>query len=476
MKTIFIIISRAFIIRNVLRSGGLDLMEKKGYRVIVFLSCPSVPDYLREEFAGRNIIIEASKNFTLSKIHKLFNLVTNYLLFTDSTKRYLKYGNQRLINRLRIKTYLNLIFVWLISKSVSLKILMRWLEIKLFPESYDYIRELFDKYSPSLVFSTSVITGMDIIFMKEAKRRGIKTVSMPKGWDNITRNYYRYLPDYFIVQNEILKERTVNLQNFSPDKIFVTGFPQFDWYARKEIIRPKEEHFKKLGLDPNLSLIFFGSEGRWADKDYLVARKIYEWVKNNELIKPCQMLVRPHFSNVKDGLFLEFKNQEKIAVDETYHISNYFIDNWDPTDEETIDLANTLYYSDILITIISTLNLDAVCYDKPSINIGYGCKFRHNQDITPWLYTSDHSGWVLETKGVELVINEEELKNKINEYLINPDINKKEREVLRKKLCYKVDGHSSKRMVESLDFIINNKINNDRLKEHRSLYFKESVN
>jgi len=58
---------------------------------------------------------------------------------------------------------------------------------------------------------------------------------------------------------------------------------------------------------------------------------------------------------------------------------------------------------------------------------------------------------VLETGGAKKVDSPHELKDQINEYLLNPQLNSKEREVLRKNLCYRLDGKSSERVVHILN-------------------------
>ena len=452
-KIIFLTVSRAFIIRNILRSGLLDYLGDK-YRIIAFALCKEVPEYLKEEFKDAPVTFVPISDPGIGRIHRRVNRITTFLLFSDSTKRYLKYGNKEMIARSRIRTYIHMAFVWFISHIPFLKAVMRWIERTFFPERYEQYAKFFDEYKPDLVFSSSIISTIDIVFLKEAKRRGITSVGMPKGWDNVTRNYYRFVPDYFIVQNEILKNMTAAMQDFPEDKIFVVGFPQFDWYRKDEILKSREEHFKKLGLDPKLPLIFFGSEGVWADKDYRIAKKIYEWVKNDELDMPCQMLVRPHFSLVKEEHFIWFNGKEKVAYDDTFRVSHDFRDNWDPTISETIDLANSLYHSQMLITSASTLNLDAACYDKPTINLGFGCKFQGEKDITAWLYKSNHLQWVLGTRAVELVYNEDELKKQINRYLKDNSLRSEGRKKLLDELCYKVDGKSSERMAIAIKKIM----------------------
>lgn len=460
MKTVFIIITRGFIVRNILRSGGLELIKKRNCRIVVFLLSKEkeTPEYLKKELEDENVVLHSIPDARSTRMHRAVKKITTFLLYTDSTKRYLKYGNKRMISRSRYKTYLNLLFVRIISLIWFLKPMMRWVEITYFPEEVPMIKKYFDKYQPDLVFSSSVISSLDIAFMKEAKRRDVKTLSMPKGWDNVTRNYYRFIPDYMIVQNDILRKKTIEMQDMEKERVITVGFPQFDWYAKEDILRTREEHFARMGLDPKLPLIFFGSEGMWADQDYKIAEKIYDWIKNNKLVKSCQLLVRPHFSNVKEGKYLVFKGRERVVLDETFGLSDYFIDNWDPAITETVDFVNSLKHCNVLVTVVSTLNLDAACLDRPSVNIGYKCKFRKDKDITPWLYKSNHVQWVLKTGGVDVAWSEEELMKIINENLLNPEKNSEGRSRLRNELCYKVDGKSSERMVEVISNILDSKV------------------
>ena len=53
-----------------------------------------------------------------------------------------------------------------------------------------------------------------------------------------------------------------------------------------------------------------------------------------------------------------------------------------------------------------------------------------------------------------LAFNPEQLKKSINDYLSNPEKQRKERKNLIDKLCYKVDGKSSQRIFTAIDNIV----------------------
>lgn len=465
-KTIFITITRSFITRNILRCGVLDLLKKRGYKIFVFFPAKEIPQYLRDEFEDGQVTLVPIQ-VASTRLHRLFGRLNfRYLIFTKSARYCALYFNdnaktrffsKKFLKRTKIVPWLRYLYLRIASKSAMIKRLYRFMEQEFFTQKHPIIQSYFDAHNPDVVFSTSFVSYLDVSFMKEAKRRKVPTVSMPKSWDNITLGYMQFLPDYFVVPNEPSRDAAVRLQDVPANRVSIVGISQFDWYARKDIIKSREEHFKKKGLDPALPLIFFGSEGVWAAHDHTVAEMIYEWIKNNQLAKPCQLLVRAHYTNAYRDVFKNLRNKQGAAVDD-YRIVNFMPDRWDPSTEEIIDFINTLYHCDIMINVASTLTLDAACFDKPIINIGFGCVYegggKSGKDISGALYDSDHFGWVMETGATKKVDTPDELKAQINRYLLNPRLEAHEREMLLNRICYRVDGKSSERLVGVIDKVV----------------------
>lgn len=438
-------------------------MKKAGYRMIIFVRCKEIPEYLHKEFEGENVTLvpifytDPERSF----LYRLICKLAGYFFWNKTARRRCLYD---MVHSLRQKPlmppYFHLFLLRVISAVFgnikALRLFVRWVSFRFVPERVEEVAEYFDLYKPDLVFAASITAKSDTVFIKEACRRKITTVSMPKTWDTVTRTYYHVVPDYFLAQNKILIENLVDLQDFPRENIYLVGFSEFDWYARKDIIRSREEHLKKFGLDPNLPVLFFGSQGKWFPEDVKVAKLIYQWVKNDELVKPCQMLVRPHFLfSGKVDPFLWFKDKERVAYDNTYYYSEAFVGKWDPVTPTIVDFINTITHSDVLIIVLSTLALDGACADKPIINALFWSMFSGKKDITPNMaFTSTHYEWIFSTNGTSVAMNPEELKSLINQYLENPSLKSKERLALREKLCYKVDGKSSERMVNAIKDIL----------------------
>lgn len=455
MKTVFIVITRGFLVRNILRSGVLDYLKKDNLKVVVFLlghRTQAVPESMKDEFRSYDLsfesVYEPNYGFLYRKVYRLFCRLTSLLIYTQSTCSYMRMGNTHNLNRRKIWLIIDKFTLVILSKLNFLKSLIRWIDFNIFRNDMRFYSKYFNKYNPDLVFSTSIISKVDIGFLKEAKRRKIKTVSMTKGWDHIAKVLFRFVPDKLVVQNEVLKFGAIKYQKIPDNKIEICGFPNFDWYRRPDILLSREKFFSLLGLDPSRRLIFFGSEGHWAPDDDKIVDDLVGFLKSNLLIKPVSLLIRPHFTDFKKGRFDRFRGLTNVKVDDNITRCDYFHDGWDPSIAETKMFVNSIYHSDIMITVASTLALDACCFDKPIITVAYNALFdpRTKEDISPFLYQTDHYDEVLNTGAVDLVYNKEEMAKKINNYFKNPNYKLEERKILQNKLCNKVDGQASNRI------------------------------
>jgi len=456
MKTIFITITRGMVARNILRAGVLDLLaQNKELEIVILIpkiKGKNIPDYFFKEFARENVKIELVENKKMGKIERGFNYFISKLIFTKSTRLYMRFHikEERRIGQLGY--FLYCLIYWPLSKLKFLKKIIRFFDYSFFPGII--YAPYFEKYQPDLLFSTCIMSQLDIAFLKQAKKRGVKTISMPRSWDNLDKFFFRVEPDLFLTQNERMKKTAQKVQAINENKVKVVGFPQFDLYADNFAIIPKADYCQRKNFDQNLPILFLGSEGAWSKGD----DKIFESIimaREKGNLPQCNILIRPHYSECDKHSYRElFKDYKNVYIDEDYRKSDFFNDRWDPSKNDMKDFASSLFYCSLMITFASTLALDAVCFDKPVIGVRYGVKFINGQDRTDLMYETCHYEWVLETKAVSLVDDGEKLIAKINQYLQNPQYKAKERKELKEKLCYKVDGKSSERITETILSII----------------------
>jgi exoribonuclease R len=63
-------------------------------------------------------------------------------------------------------------------------------------------------------------------------------------------------------------------------------------------------------------------------------------------------------------------------------------------------------------------------------------------------YASDYNLEIVKTGATKLAKSREEFRNLINRYLEHPEFESKQRQELRDKFCYKIDGNSGKRFAD----------------------------
>lgn len=453
MKTIFFMFSRGIVARNILRTDVFRILKEQPDLHIVLFVPRNIPDYFREECRHPRVILEESDDLSYSIFRrKIFESLLQNLVYTDTSKFMNRYSGRirRKGHRFITFCFLHVLYM-VISHLPFLKPVFRFFEYRFYP---DHIFDsYFAKYNPDLAVATTVMSKRDIALMKSARRFGVPTIGLTRGWDNLDRLFMPFAPDKLVVQNALMKERAAKLHLMSRENIFVSGLPQFDLYNDQSIYKPREVFLKSLGLDPTRKVILYGSEGQWAPNDEAIVRIIARMIERGELAFPCSLIIRPHFSDVYERRFDEFKNKPNIFLEHDFRMSKFFTDMWDPPKEEMVRFANELKHMDVMITFISTITLESAIFDKPVINIDFYAPDEPDQGpyFGRW-YGASHYQDILKTGGVVLAQSEEQLKDLINMYLAKPETDNENRKLLAKTMCGDLDGRSGERMA---NFILN---------------------
>lgn len=212
---------------------------------------------------------------------------------------------------------------------------------------------------------------------------------------------------------------------------------------------------RDLGLDPDSRLVFFGSEGLWTPQDDRVIDQLLEMHKRGEFPFKLSLVLRPHFSAVKQDRYKRFKGVPGVFVDDKYRWSTFFYDDWDPSKEDMVKLACELKYADAVVCYASTLSLDAACLDKPILNVAFGSFIRPDGvDATANLYKMEHYQPVMASDAVEIVKGVEELKQAIIRSVDEPGYRAEGRSKLRGTMCGPLDGRSHVRIAQACSELI----------------------
>ncbi|MEK7516320.1 MAG: CDP-glycerol glycerophosphotransferase family protein [Patescibacteria group bacterium] len=447
MKTIFFIFSRGIVARNILRTDVFRILkERPDVRMALFVP-RNIPDYFREECAHPRVVLEESDDLSYGIFRrKIFEPLLQNTVYTATSKFMNRYSGRARRKSHRFLTYCFLHVLYTIwSHLPFLKPIFRFLEYHLFPDRV--FDPYFEKYKPDLVVATTVMSKRDIAMMKAARRHEVPTVGLTRGWDNLDRLFMPFVPGKLVVQNTLMKERAVRLHAIPAERIFVAGLPQFDIYRDQSIYKPRDEFLRGLGLDPARKVILYGSEGQWAPNDEAIVRIIYRMIANDELMAPCSLIIRPHFSDVYEHRFDEFRDKPNVFLEHDFRLSKFFTDMWDPSREEMVRLANEFKHMDLLITYISTIVLEGAIFDKPVINIDFYAD--DEPDRGPYFgrwYGASHYQDILKTGGVRLAKSAEDLKRLINMYLLKPETDRGKRKQLVETMCGAIDGRAGERI------------------------------
>lgn len=442
VKTIFISSFNPFILRNLLIGDALKIFkENEDARAVVF-----VPDYkvnfFRREIGAANIIIEGVKISPPTRFDIVFRFLCSSLVDTPTVfinKRVQLDNDGRLL-----RFFVSWALMRLFSRVLIFKKFVRCLGYLFI--SKNHYSKYFSRYQPKLVFATDVFNDMDIYLLSGAKSRRIKTVGMVRSWDNLTtKGMLRIKPDKLVVHNTILKEQAIKYNDFHRRNVFVSGIPQYDRYITGSRI-DRKNFFNKLGLDPGRKLILFSPfGGRFADTDWQIMEILKKLIENKETAS-AQVLVR-------------FTPNDPVSLGNFIPDENFYIDRPgrgffanvtrdQELNEKDMDwLADCLYHSDTVVAGGASIGIDAAIFDKPTILIHFdGLEKKPYWKSVKRFLEYLHPRDIIKSGAMRSVKSVEELKEYLNIYLENPELDRPAREKMLHDQCWKLDGQAGIRI------------------------------
>jgi hypothetical protein len=416
MKNIAFLIPVGSFARLLLRSGVLEIVRKKANVTII---TPAAEDKsFVEEFMKEGVRIhkQATSHRPATLLERLFYKIRNSSFLRNSKRRYFLF--ERFEN-------------WLFTNSDIAKYLKQ--------NNFDLI----------VTASPGIVTTADLPYLRAARATGIPAIAVIQQWDNLsTKGLMPFRPEKLCVWNNASKKDAIELQYYDAENVIVSGVPHFDLYNQAPY-EDRETFFKKLKLDSSKPLITFTTAPykSVADHTYVIDA-ILKAIAQGRISKKIQLLCRLHPLDERTR-YAKYKNENNIVFDYPGRYSKYL--SWDPDLNETKHLVNTLYYSDIVINIASTITIEAAILDKPIINLGFSSsepeRFKRNILID---HHKRHYKYILAMGGIKIANNENEFIECINMYLSHPEIDSQQRRNMAEELAYKLDGKSSLRVAETI--------------------------
>jgi len=255
-KKIFITAFHSFISKNILNTDLFKSLIGQTDLDIWLIVPASKQSFYEANYVQANVRV---LSVNTDRITNLFwSRLFSRLAFLLQSSHYLNYKKieRRLKSKNSIKGWIHYYYEIGITKLLANWSVVRKIFRKLFllvPSSIN-ISNLYDDLSPDVIFSTDVFDESDILISKEARKRNLPIIGMVRSWDNCySKGVLRVLPDWLVVNNEVIKDEVTTLHDMPAENIFVGGLPQFDAFLKKPIT-PRDEFCRRVGLDPQKNL------------------------------------------------------------------------------------------------------------------------------------------------------------------------------------------------------------------------------
>ncbi len=328
--------------------------------------------------------------------------------------------------------------------------------------------DLFEKYKPELVIASTAGWRLDRYLLREAAVRRIPTMAAIVGWDNPSSYSIAGAPmDWATCWSDLQKDELVLGSDWHPERINVSGIPSYDGYFRKEWLLPKDAYFKLHGLDPSRKLISYACSFVHFAPNYPNVEALARLVSTDLLTEPSQLLVRLHPSHFQDKPRIFAEERERIqALESKYpHVHvvrpvalggslGYY------SGEDMDEKSSMMAHSDVLVTVYSTMVVEAAVHDTPIIASVIDTPGGWNQPKKYSLSLKKIGNWPThqrfrEAKAGRVARDEKELREALNAYLMDPRLDSAERRAFVKQEITYTDASAGKRTAEFILKVLN---------------------
>ena len=325
-----------------------------------------------------------------------------------------------------------------------------------------FYADLFEKYQPDLVVSSTYGWRNDRYLLREAVRRGVKAGAVIVGWDNPSSYGIPSAPlDFITCWSELQKQELVQGSDWEPSHVNIGGIPSYDGYFRKEWLIPREEYFAMHGLDPKRKLIGYASSFITFSPNYRNVEALAKLVASDSLAEPSQLLIRLHPNHfMTEPLFAGEREKIRELVRTLPHVHlvepvalggdlGYY------SGEDMPEKTSMMTYSDVFTTVYSTMCVETAIQDRPIVSVCLDIPGGWNKPGKFSLALSEIGNWPTHERFIKagagrVATDEDTLKNLLNNYLLNPNLDgEKRKKFIHDEVTF-TDGSSGRRTAEYL--------------------------
>ncbi len=309
-------------------------------------------------------------------------------------------------------------------------------------------RDIFVRYRPELVFAPHLYGWFDAVLLAEARRSGVKTMGMAAGWDHLDKYFLPFRVDKLLAQSDQVKQGAIRFQGYLPEEIALVGYPHFDFVLSGEYVMTRAQVLGRLGFPPTAKLLLYVSGSAYCPDEPDIIETILSWADEGKFGSDVYLVIRPYSGGrskdkeIEEKKFGRFAGHPRVAI--------FRRDFWGDL-EKSIYFVNILRHADAVVALYTTMVLEAAALDRPLIAPAFdGYHSRPFHRSIRRFEQFEHFGEVMRIGAMRTARNFADLFRYLDEYLKNPQLDAEKRELLRRRLYYKLDGKASERILSHL--------------------------
>ncbi len=480
-KRVFISADHGLSVVYFLQTDLLPTLREAGIEVVL-LTDDGLKEKIAQKFAQPGLVVEGLR---LSQARRYFDTYRHTAQYWAHFLRWM--GGSNRVNleapnghlrqmgveaSPRAKKILPLIrgLVWLLRRSAVARRTLIDFQMRFTPDIYG---DLFSRYRPDLVISSTPGWRFDRYLLREANKHGVKNAAVIVGWDNPSS--YRLSGakiDYISCWSQIQVDELVNGADWRPEQVNVGGIPSYDGYFRKTWLMPRPEYEALHGLEPARKLLSYACSFVTFSPNYRNVETLSRLVSTEgALAQPSQLLIRLHPNHFMKGSLYEKEAQQiRALVARTPHTHlvepiplggelGYY------SGEDMPEKSSMMAYSDVFLTVYSTMVVETAIHDRPIVATcidepgGWNTPGKFSlslREIGEW---PTHQRFRRAGAG-RVAYDEGQLREAINRYLCDPALDGEQRRKFIQDECTFTDGSAGRRTGEWIVRLLDHEIGN----------------
>ncbi|MFY9462681.1 MAG: CDP-glycerol glycerophosphotransferase family protein [Candidatus Sungiibacteriota bacterium] len=462
MKTIFFSLSSFGVYRNLFffpESVFEQLKERlradRDTRVVIIIPLPFRDKYapfLADDGLKERLIVEIiDAPMKKSFFQQVFYFFSSYLIFTGTTKIMATMGARPDEPPAGGRWYLAPLKL-AIARSIGRSV---WIKRQAVPRLWmAFFTErpfaaLFEQYRPDIVFAPHIYGWFDTMLVGEAKRRGAATLGMPAGWDHLDKYFLPLHTDRLIVPSEQVQRMALDYQAYLPEQIAIVGFPYFDFITGKEYLLPRRDVLNHLGCGEDAKYILYVSGSAYCPDEPDIIGEMLAWADQGKFgERDVRLVIRPYEGGRRQDKQFDMQKFNRF---ETHPRAVFYRKEFWGDRERAEYFLNIVAHADAVMGVYTTMLIEAAVLDRPLIAPAFdGHHQRPYHRSIRRFEEFDHFREVLSSGAVRTAKSFDDLLEILCRYIDNPAADARERQTLRDRVCYQLDGKASKRIIAEL--------------------------